>query len=487
MNSMKPKPRFLWCDAEANCERLSTREGVIDLVEKALRCHIDNLIVDVKPLSGEVLYQSRYAPRLGEVKGFVYPEPFDLLQTIIEEARPRGIRVHASINVFSEGHRGWGRGPAYTHPDWQVTVYELARTVRFSSGVSIQCEAVDPWELPGEGAALYTRKLKCDPERCYIVITDQAVATKWAKVSGCIPVPKNGCIVALPSGDTGEEITIGESVEFLSETRLHNVQESSISTWGIFVNPLGPAREYELKVVEEIVAGYEIDGIVFDRMRYPHLYADFSDISRDAFTAWLGVKEIVWPEDVFRIDDLPWIPPVRGRYYKEWLEWRAQVIHDFAEDAVTLVHETRPGVEAGVYVGSWYDSYYDVGVNWGSSSYHAGYEWMTDNYNRTGYAELFDFISTGCYYPIATRDDARRSAQPEGATVEAACELSRMAIGNASPFSGGLYLQEYAGNPEAFQKCVKTALDSADGVMLFDLVHIEQFDWWQILEEMFAG
>ena len=142
--------RILWCDAEANC-RASTVDGVTDVTEKACRSGIDTLIVDVKPLGGEVLYHSGIAPRLGEVEGFVYPESFDLLQVMIDEAHPKGLQVHAAINIFSEGHREWARGPAYGHHDWQSVLYETSRELSFPDGTRMKIESVDPWKVPGEG------------------------------------------------------------------------------------------------------------------------------------------------------------------------------------------------------------------------------------------------------------------------------------------------------------------------------------------------
>ena len=191
---------------------------------------------------------------------------------------------------------------------------------------------------------------------------------------------------------------------------------------------------------------------------------------------------VSWPDDVYRIDVLPWRSPMRGKYYKKWLEWRAANIRDFAQEAVDVVHQAERSVKVGVYVGSWYESYFDVGVNWGSRGFHPGYEWMTDEYNQTGFAELFDYICTGCYYPQATRKDAKRAGRSEGATVEAACELSRQAIHGDAPFFGSLYLREYAGDPDMFVKAVDTAQNCSDGVMLFDLVYLEDYNWWQALE-----
>ena len=108
---------------------------------------------------------------------------------------------------------------------------------------------------------------------------------------------------------------------------------------------------------------------------------------------------------------------------------------------------------------------------------------MTPDYNDTGYAELFDFICTGCYYPHPTRSDARAAGRPEGATVEAACETSRKAIAGAAPFYASLYVRDYNGKPEVFKNAIDIALRDSDGIMLFDLVYLEDYAWWEIVRE----
>ena len=386
--------RVLWCDAEANCRRMANRAGVARIVGRAKRAGINTLVVDVKPLIGEVLYRSKLAPRLGEVKGFTYPRDFDLLQAMVQEGHAAGIKVHANINVFSEGHRQFTRGPGFSRPEWQVVLQEM---------------------------------------------------------------------------DDGEPV-------------FRRMADSKTASFGLFVNPIGPAREYELSIIREIMEGYEVDGIIFDRMRYPNLQGDFSDLSRERFTSWLGVDHLIWPDDVLQIND----KPIEGRYYREWLEWRALQIKDFASEAAALSRSIRPAAQVSVYVGSWYEGYYIEGVNWGSTKYHAGCDWMTPTYNSAGIAELFDFMCTGCYYPIATREEARRLGKPEGATVEAGCEQSRRAIMDACPFYGSLYLRDYAGNPEGFENAIRASVENSDGVMLFDLVYLEDYDWWPLIERLFA-
>lgn len=474
--------RLLWLDAEANCRRLADQESVADIVRKAANAGIDTLIVDVKPLGGEVLYLSELAPRLGEVEGFSYPKDFDLLAATIEEGHSAGLEVHAALNVFSEGHREWERGPAYEHEDWQACMYEADRSVRFGGGEPIQIEAMDPWDRAMTAAA-YTRKsgqtISID-KRCAVISSDVVTAVVEPGVE--IAIPTDGCVIALKDNQL---CSPGDSVVFEAQAAFRSAVESKVPSFGIFVNPIGLAREYELRVIDELASNYDLDGITFDRMRYPNLYADFSDVSRSAFQAWLGKGQIQWPGDVFTISELPWKLPVPGRFYKEWLEWRAWQIKEFAEDAAGVVRSRNTRARVGIYVGSWYESYYDVGVNWGSDSFNPEYSWMTPKYNRTGYAQLFDYICTGCYYPIITRAEARLLKKPEGATVEAACDLSMRAIDGAASVFGSLYLKDYAGNPAVFREGIRMAMARTDGVMFFDLVYLEDYGWWQEIEGVF--
>lgn len=481
---MREKKRILWCDAEANCRRMASREDVAEIVRKARAAGIDSLIVDVRPLGGEALYKSSLVPRLGEVDGFEYPKEFDLLATMVEEGHAVGLEVYAAINVFSEGHRQWGRGPGYEHPEWQSVMYEADRTLTLPSGFTVTVERIDPWSEPDE-PAIFTRPSdvtrRPSPGRTYIAIDGTGVLAVYHGGRESIPIPESGCLLSLLASGDAISIRVGDRVQWDAQPAFRRSEDSRVPSWGIFVNPIGPAREYELRVIEEIVASYPIEGIVFDRMRYPNLYGDFSDLSRRAFETWLEKGSIVWPEDVLAIAAEPWKQPVQGTYYRRWLEWRAWQIHDFARDAVDLVRATNPRTKAVVYVGSWYESYYDVGVNWASRDFHPGYEWMTPEYSGTAIAEMFDFICTGCYYPTVTREEARSLGRPEGATVEAACDLSRRAIMDRVPTYASLYLRDYAGRPDDFSRAVKTCISHTDGVMLFDLVYLEDYAWWDTL------
>ena len=479
---MLKQARILWCDAEANISRMADVEGVRRIVESAKRARINAIVVDVKPLIGEVLYNSAVAPRLTQVEGFAYPGDFDLLQVMIAEGHARGIKVHANINVFSEGHRHFRQGPGFDRPEWQVVSHEGLWRISIGKA-EFEASSVDRPDLR-ETVSIYTSRNAASPSgeaRTFVTVSRdrvRAVSPEYA------PPETDGCVIAIPEGQA-RGIATEDRVSFSASPVFRRMAESRLPSYGVFVNPIGPAREYELDIVAEIMSGYPVDGIVFDRMRYPNLHADFSDLSRERFSAWLGDSCLMWPDDVFRINDRPWLPVVQGKYYREWLEWRAHQIKDFVVDATRICHSLRPGAKVSAYVGSWYDHYYNEGANWASEGYHAGAPWMTPAHNRTGYAELLDFLCTGCYYPIATVDQARRAGRPEGATVEAACRRSRKAVRGACPVYGGLYLRDYEKSPNAFESAVRAALAHSDGVMLFDLVYLEKYHWWPIVERLF--
>ncbi len=114
--------RTLWLDATANLERLSTREGVADILDKAVAAGFNTVGVGVKTSCGFALYNSRLAPRMGTFLGrFTYPKGYDLLQTVLEEGHKRGLEVHALLMVFSDGRKLDRSGPAYgPHAAWQT-------------------------------------------------------------------------------------------------------------------------------------------------------------------------------------------------------------------------------------------------------------------------------------------------------------------------------------------------------------------------------
>src|SRR5204862_7213179 len=95
--------RVLWIDATANLDRLRSRQAVAAVLDRCRTARINTVVVEVKPLSGQVLYHSRIAPRLTEWRGKPYPA-FDLLEAMAEGGPRRGLKIHPASDGFSQRH-----------------------------------------------------------------------------------------------------------------------------------------------------------------------------------------------------------------------------------------------------------------------------------------------------------------------------------------------------------------------------------------------
>jgi uncharacterized lipoprotein YddW (UPF0748 family) len=403
------KPMLMWFDATANFRRLSDPDSIRYYIEKVHSLGFTDIVLDIKPITGEVLYRSAFAPQMKEWNGFTRPDSFDFILTVLSEARKRSLRVHASMNVFSAGHNFIDRGIVYTtHPEWQSMVY-----------------------------------------------TD----------TGTMPMTK--------------------------------VKKK----YSAMTNPADPeVQEHELSVIAEAVRRYDFDGIILDRVRYDGICADFSPLSRQLFESFLGKKLRRFPEDIFewKRTSRDHSERVPGIHYKEWLEWRATVISHFILEVRQRVKSIKPSISLGDYTGSWYPLYYEMGVNWASKQFDPAkkYDWATPTYWRTGYAELLDLYTSGNYYFEVTKAEveaANKEISTEAGTkgerkeywysVEGSCEIAKEVIMNAVPIYGGLYVEQYTGHPEQFSKAIAMCLQKSDGLMIFDLVHIINLNWWEPLEK----
>jgi len=124
----------MWFDCEENFKRLSSPDSISFYLNKLKESGVTDVVVDVKSIMGETLYKSAYAPYMNEWKGFVKEDGYDILSRFIELAAPTGIRVHASLNVFSGGHNFFDRGIIYNdHAAWQSQNYLPEGIVPISS------------------------------------------------------------------------------------------------------------------------------------------------------------------------------------------------------------------------------------------------------------------------------------------------------------------------------------------------------------------
>jgi hypothetical protein len=401
---------ILWYDATANFDRFCSKDSIVYYLNKSKEVGITDIVVDVKPITGEVLYPSKIAPVMtswGE-SGVTKDLSWDMLSFFIEEGHKLGLKIHASTNVFVAGHNFFDRGVVYedsTKSAWQTISY-----------------------LP-EG---------------FVKITDQK------------------------------------------------------SKYSAMLNPVLPeVRAYELSILKELVSQYpELDGLILDRVRFDNLNADFSDASILTFESYLGHKVENYPSDIYSFEGAK---RVDGKLYKQWLEWRASIVHDFIFTARKELKAINPDITFGDYTGSWYPLYFDVGVNFASKDYDPSteFDWATEKYKDYGYAEALDLFTTGNYFfevdkaeLINNGDTAKKTLESglvvekeDWYTVEGAADLVNKVTMGKAPIYAGLYVEQYKDHPDQFVKALKMCRAKSEGSMIFDIVHIINYGWWDELKE----
>lgn len=249
-----------------------------------------------------------------------------------------------------------------------------------------------------------------------------------------------------------------------------------------FFNPANTnVQSYLLGLLEDLAAYKNLDGIILDRARFDELDSDFSDESRSQFETYLG-KSISFPDDVMRADiKTAYLPTSLPAYFKQWLEFRVKVIHDFMEKARTRIKAKNPDITFGVYVGGWYSQYYGVGVNWASPNYNtsADYsQWASSNYQKYGFADLMDVILIGAY---AAPNSIYGTTEW---TVQGFCSRAKNLIKGEALVAGGPDVGNYGwdgtgdySNATVYQSVtnsVDAAINACDGYFLFDMIHLKQ-------------
>ena len=401
---IKGKPRYVWVDAAANFSYYANDAACIaEDCKRIAAMGFTDLVVDVRPTSGDVLFTSAVAsPCLkcaawvnGRYRWVERTAAFDYLAAFIEAGHAAGLRVNAGINTMVGGyHSAIGDvGMVYDHPE---------------------------------------RK-------------------SWCAVDNLA----GGLTNSLDDPETGPR----------------------------FLDPANADVQAFLLTLLGELAGYEgLDGIVLDRCRYDdyNLDAGYTDAAKAAFATYLGDEPSAWP-----------VMP-RGQTYvssnpstlqRNWLTFRCKVIHDFVAAAADKVHEVNKDVRFGVYVGAWFSDYYRSGVNWTSEKYdlkknESTYKWVPSGYQKTGFADLLDFIFLGAY---AGTNSIHGSTEW---TMEGFAKLGAQRLCGVVPFAAGPDIGNATGFENGKQEAllpdiVKTMLSACDGGMfIFDLCHIRMFDYW---------
>ena len=406
--AIQGKPRYVWIDAAANVQSYANDASYIaEDCKRIAKMGFTDIIVDVRPTTGDVLFQSAVAPACTKEAAWVngryrYVErtaTFDYLATFLAAGHAAGLRVNAAINTMVGGYKS----------------------------------------SLGTLGMLYNK-----PE-----------LKKWCSVDNL----SGGLTNAMEDPETGPR----------------------------FLDPANPeVQEFLLTLLGELAAYEGLDGIVLDRCRYDdnNLDAGYTDAAKDAFTKYCGDAPAKWP--VMKKGQT-YIGNNPSELEKNWLTFRCKVIHDFIEKAAAKVHEVNKDVRFGVYVGAWFSEYYCSGVNWTSTGYdlkknESSYKWVSANYQKTGIADLLDFIFLGAY---AGTSGIHGSTEW---TMEGFAKLGARRLAGAVPFAAGPDIGNGTGFENGHQEAlipdiVDTMLATSGGLFVFDLCHIRMFDYWDAFEK----
>lgn len=489
--------RILWIDGTANLDRVSTPERIAQIVSKAKQVGFNTIVFDVKPIVGYTLYPSDLTEKITEWREQKLPKDFDPLRVMVKQCRDQGLRLYASMNAFSEGHRFTRTGPGYSTPEQQTVQYEATPLIRATwpnEGTfplvpggqlsTLKPESIQVWTSWTGGTKL--------PPGSYLVVCDPdgVVRDSISPTDARDPIIPSGGSALVGTGAGAQflksKMNLGGYAKFDSEA--HYIRIANRQTqWPLMMNPHHPlVQQRALQFVEEVLKYYEVDGIILDdRLRYGGINADFSDLSKQQFEKHVGEK-INWPSDIYKITYSAQLKEGfrPGKWFDAWLAWRALTMRNWVARARQIIDRTRPGAQFGVYAGSWFGEYTKFGNNYASPEFSAGFGFLTKDYKKTGFAPLLDFLITGCYYRTATIYEALEKGQAVGHTVEAGGQLSNRAVRDQTWVYAGIKLDDYYGNPRALARCLQAAAGSTQGVMVFDLSH--KIDTaWPILEAAF--
>ena len=417
-DSLRANDTYVWVSCEGNWEEFAnSKENIVRDIARLKDCGFTDLVVDVRPTNGGVLFKSTHAePQTrmdcwtdGGYRFINRTADFDYLQTFIDEGHKQGLRVHAVINTFVGG-------------------------------------CLCPFGLGSDG-----------------MLFEDSSKKSWASVVNTSEGLKNTMDLLDDSVDYGAK----------------------------FLSPINPqVQDYVLGIIADLAA-YDVDGIILDRCRFDDysLQSDFSDLMKSGFEEYCGKSISKWPDDVMRPGQDA-LNGVASSIQKQWLEFRAKVIHDFIVKAADKVHSINPKIRFGCYVGGWYSSYYYSGVNWASPNYDPkadGWYWAGSRYKDFGYADHCDYMFIGAY---ASSDNVYGSGEW---TMEGFCKQAKRLFKGDVPFAGGPDIGNGSGFENGGQGALMDSIVDAcmsnctAGMFFFDLCHIRMHDYWDDIKKAFEN
>jgi len=116
------KVKMLWFDGEANFQLFSQKSNITTYLDLAKKTGFNTIVVDVRPVQGDVLYKSKLMPELTTINGYTVIRDWDYLQYFVDEAHKRSLKVVADATIFTAGLLQSRDGMAFRSNEWDDAV-----------------------------------------------------------------------------------------------------------------------------------------------------------------------------------------------------------------------------------------------------------------------------------------------------------------------------------------------------------------------------
>jgi uncharacterized lipoprotein YddW (UPF0748 family) len=480
--------RVLWIDATANINQYNTPEKIQVLMDHVADSGFNTVVFDIKPISGQTVYPSKYAPKLLEWRGQSLPAGFDPVPGMVEAAHAKHLSIILSMNAFSEGHRLFKTGPGYAQPEHQTVLYVPNPVVRIGESSFGISASVD--QVAEEKITVLSSVLKAKAGGYWVILDAQQTVRTNSESANPPTIP--GQTILFGTGKAAEFLRarakVGSAVVFDTEPTYLPISAEPGGQIPLIMNLNDPeVQDHALTMIREVVEKYPADGVIYDdRLRYAGMDGDFSEITRTKFEQFVG-HPLHWPDDVFKYTFSKGLSKgIRpGRYYDLWMSWRPAQIQDFVKRVRETVKQARPTAQFGAYVGSWYGDYPALGHNYASTEAAPGFWFENPRFESAGTAGLLDYLMVGCYYPTATIYEAMEKGIGPGYTVEAGGALCNRLVRDETWVYAGIDCGAFVDNPSGLANLVQAACASTQGVMVFDLSHgLDKL--WPTFKQIFA-
>ncbi len=141
--------------------------------------------------------------------------------------------------------------------------------------------------------------------------------------------------------------------------------DGSSETWLCLTK--NKTRQAWKAMLESLVGDYEIDGLMFDYIRWKHTRMCFCDECKEKFIADTGLTDVNWPDDCLE----------GGRYYWDFIQWRLNPITEFVGDAVGWMKAIKPDIIISACV---FTAFSNCGNYWVTSIGQHTADWVDKGY-----------------------------------------------------------------------------------------------------------